>query len=356
MNYQPVQQTDDSNNLSEGLLSQDAGVGGGHEHVVEQHHYPPNNGGVVMQSVMMQSSSSMMMMEPGHHTHTTTHNDMNTTIIEVNPDDAGPPTTSHLYRGQGLRGETQQGTHYRNGPFAIAFLAQFGIVVLLAFTWGITSLQNQSIEEYDGDDTATTNDGKPKYIPEDDDYISGSGGDSSLLSGLLYLTIVTSLAGIAISAYTLEVMTKYATQIIQLSLFTSCCALSLLIIIILSHGGAEFVAFFWVFILVLTGLYAYQVWNRIPFAAANLTTGLTAIQCNYGICLVGYATCFATYLWVMIWMVAFLGVGYKESICTVTENGSTRCESNVNVISVFLLGLSYFWTAQVLKVCLCVEI
>ena len=284
----------------------------------------------------------------GSHTHA--NNDMSTTIIEVNPDDAGPPTTSHLYRGQGLRGETQQGTHYRDASFAVAFLAQFGIIVLLAFTWGITSLKNQSIIE--DDTTTTTEDGKPKYIPADDDVFDST-GNGSLLSGLLYLTIVTSFAGIGISAYTLELMTKYATQIIQISLFTSCCALSLMIIIILSHGGAEFVAFFWVFILILTGLYAYSVWNRIPFAAANLTTGLTAIQSNYGICLMGYATCFATYIWLMIWMVAFLGVGYKESKCyTVNDEGSTKCESDVNFVSFFLLGLSYFWTAQVLKVCM----
>jgi hypothetical protein len=107
------------------------------------------------------------------------------------------------------------------------------------------------------------------------------------------------------------------------------------------------VAFFWLFMLVLTCLYSYSVWHRIPFAAVNLRTALSAIQTNYGVCMLAYGVAMLANVWVIFWILAFLGVSYKESTGTSCEDG--YCKVNVDPISFVLLIISYYWTSQVLQ-------
>jgi hypothetical protein len=331
MDYRPVA-TNDTNLLSEGLLDN----GGGDYEIANS---------AMMQTVMMNSTapgSSMGGAFPpripdNHYT------------IEVNPDDAGPSIL--LQRGVtggggggAFRGEAQQGTHFRDAPFAIGFILHLVVILFLAFSWGLGSLNGM------GDDDASSyeysSDDKPAYTPSDFD--AGSVHPRYTSRGLIYLCFLTSLAGLGISAASLELMTRHAEQLIQSSLIVSCILLGVMVLSLMAQG-AELLAFFWIFILALTGLYAYSVWNRIPFAAANLTTGLTAIKANYGICLLGYLMCFVTYLWVLIWTLAYVGVSYKESGGCITE-GDRICMSQMNTPSFLFLVFSYYWTSQVVKV------
>lgn len=238
-----------------------------------------------------------------------------------------------LQAGQGLRGENQT-PEYRDAPFAIGFVAHLVVVLYLSFSWGIGALKQ--------DDTTgsyQTDDDKPAYNPND-------GDDSVSLSGLLWLCLLTSLVSIGISAASLELMTRHAEQLIQISLITSCGILGLIVIFMFANQAALGIAFFMLFWLVFTGWYAYTVWNRIPFAAANLQTALSAIQTNYGVCLLAYVIAFVANIWLLLWSLAFIGVSYKESTC---QDGV--CQSNMDPFSFFLLVISYHWTNQVLKVC-----
>jgi hypothetical protein len=239
-----------------------------------------------------------------------------------------------LQAGQGFRGENQT-PEYRDAPFAIGFVAHLMVVLFLSFSWGIGALKQ---DDTTGTSSYQTDDDKPAYNPDD-------GDDSVSLSGLLWLCLLTSLASIAISAASLELMTRHAEQLIQISLITSCGILGLLVMFMFANQAA-LVAFFMLFALVFTGLYAYTVWNRIPFAAANLQTALSAIQTNYGVCLLAYGIAFVANIWLLLWSLAFIGVSYKESTC---QDGV--CKSNMDPISFFLLVISYHWTNQVLKVC-----
>jgi hypothetical protein len=226
-----------------------------------------------------------------------------------------------LQAGHGIRGEAQA-PEYRDGPFAIGFIAHLVVVIILAFSWGTGSLKPES----------------------ESDNSQPSGDDSVSLHGLLWLCFLTSLASIAISAASLELMTRHTEQLIQLSLITSCSILMVVAVAMFAIGAAG-VAFIWLFLLVLTGLYAYSVWNRIPFAAANLRTGLSAIQTNYGVCMLAYGVAFCANFWVLTWILAFIGVTYKESTCS-----DGVCKSNMDPVSFVLLVISYHWTSQVLKV------
>jgi hypothetical protein len=78
--------------------------------------------------------------------------------------------------------------------------------------------------------------------------------------------------------------------------------------------------------------YAGAVWVRIPFAAANLNTALTAVKANMGLTVIAY-------------LVMFLGLGW--SILWFTGLGGALSSSNGGLL--FLLFLSYYWTNQVLN-------
>jgi hypothetical protein len=248
-----------------------------------------------------------------------------------------------LQSGHGLRGEQQQPGVFRDLPFAIAFLLHVIIVFLLAFGWGIGSLSKEVTYE-SNNGSGSYNNNNTDYKP---DYHSSDAAATVNQSGILWLCLFTSLASLGISALALELMTRHAEQLIQMSLFASMALLTLLVIVLFGNG-AEGIGFLWLFILILTGLYAYSVWHRIPFAAANLATGLEAITTNSGVCMIAYAVAFCGNLWVMVWALAVVGVNFKEATCSADTPGV--CQDSMNSISFCLLLFSYYWTSQVLKV------
>jgi hypothetical protein len=146
------------------------------------------------------------------------------------------------------------------------------------------------------------------------------------------------------SAVSLQLMTHHAETLIQSSLIASCGFMTLLVVAFFMDGVVA-MGCVWLVVLAITAMYAYTVWYRIPFAAANLRTALSAIQTNAGVCILGYGIALLANVWVVIWFLAFIGVSVKESKCS---NGV--CErNNMNGISILLLLLSYHWTSQVIK-------
>ena len=75
-----------------------------------------------------------------------------------------------------------------------------------------------------------------------------------------------------------------------------------------------------------------QVWSRIPFAAANLNTALTAVRSNLGLTVVAYAMLALAFGWIAIW-----SVGLGEALSA--SSGAV----------VFLLLVSFYWVIQVLS-------
>jgi hypothetical protein len=139
-------------------------------------------------------------------------------------------------------------------------------------------------------------------------------------------------------------MTHHAETLIQSSLIASCGFMTFFVIGFFMDGVTT-IGVLWLLVLAITVCYAYTVWYRIPFAAANLRTALSAIETNAGVCILGYGVAFLANIWVVIWSLAFIGVSFKESSCS---NGV--CEStNMNGISILLLLVSYHWTSQVIK-------
>jgi hypothetical protein len=222
---------------------------------------------------------------------------------------------------------TPQQPEYRDTPFAIAFLIHILLVFFFAVVWGFSALRQP---QQDNDNNATNDDGD-------------SNSSSVSLSGLLWLCSLTCLVSIGISAVSLQVMMNHSEILIQSSLIGSCCFMVVMIILFFIDGVIT-VGICWCILLLITIFYTRSVWNRIPFAAANLRTALSAIQTNGGICILAYGISCVAMIWTMIWSLALIGVSFKESSCV-----GGVCKPHMNIISIVFLILSFYWTTQVLQ-------
>jgi hypothetical protein len=215
----------------------------------------------------------------------------------------------------------------RDGLFAILWYAQIVIVSTIALTWGRSALKLN--EDYK------------------DISIAGNYDDAHLI---FIISLFAALGASVISSVCLGVMWQFSTYLVQLSLVFS--SVNALIVAILSFwagsvvGGMCGLLFF-----ALSVCYAFMVWRRIPFAAANLGTAIHAIKSNYGVMLVAFLIVGVAVIWTSTWTMAFIGVYTKTANCAMDmDNGSIVCQSDPNSFCIFLLLVSYFWTHQVLKV------
>jgi hypothetical protein len=109
---------------------------------------------------------------------------------------------------------------------------------------------------------------------------------------------------------------------------------------------------FGILFFLLSCCYACCVWRRIPFAAANLNTGLTAVKKNGGVFVTSFLITLISFGYLVVWMVAMIGVYAKEVGLCGGGDGS-NCGGNGEVQPswgyMFLLLLALFWTQQVLQ-------
>lgn len=163
--------------------------------------------------------------------------------------------------------------------------------------------------------------------------ISSGGGDVSIdeFNGLFCLIGFTALIAVALSSLTISLMMKYPTEMIKMALIFSTILLLVMAISAFMMGsflsgglGLLFFAF--------TICYVKAVWSRIPFAAANLNTALTAVKSNIGLAFIAYFIMVLAFGWS-----CFFFVGFSNSL-----------NSN-NIGIMFLLLLSFYWVHQVLS-------
>lgn len=235
----------------------------------------------------------------------------------LNPDveeqavlDEEVPETLHI-------GEKQP-SQFRDVCFAILFVVQLVVVLFLAIFWGFPAL---------------------RYGPPEDDN-----AEEVEFSGILYICLISGLVAAAVSALALSFMTRYAHFLVQFSVLFSMFS-SLLMVIIFGfqdNDGAALVAFLF---FAISACYAWTIWHRIPYAASNLVTALTAVRANLGVALVAYGQVLAAVVWSLIWMTSLIGVYSRSAECD--EQGV--CHGSVNGGTMVLYLLSFYWTHQVFK-------
>jgi Plasma-membrane choline transporter len=92
--------------------------------------------------------------------------------------------------------------------------------------------------------------------------------------------------------------------------------------------------------------YAIYHWQRVPFAATNLNTALSALRCTTDIAFLGFGCLLVSFAWIMTWSVAFIGIVNSLSRTGLGHNQHLELEH----ISVCILMLfSFHWTNTVIK-------
>jgi len=251
--------------------------------------------------------------------------DLNTTLIDPEVNDV--PSSPEFTKGE------EQPKSCRDAWAAILFYGNMIAIAVVAGMFGVPAIQ-----KYNKDFDQTLG-----------EAITGAGDMDIYYQGILYSCLIAAGASFLFSGLSLFVMSCCPKFLIQISLLFSLVLSAVMVAVAFFYkqyiAGALGLVFF-----LISLCYAYYVWRRIPFAAANLNTGLTAIKLNAGIVIMSYLITIAGFFYMMLWMVAVVGVYDKEKVTTTThdDGGTTeKSESTVGGGYFFLLLVALFWSQQV---------
>lgn len=155
----------------------------------------------------------------------------------------------------------KQSDSFRDVGAALVFLAHLAILVYMALVHGIRSLTFDA----------------PSYGSTERLYFGGT----------FVVFILATLVALGLTAALVAILTRYVEQLVQLAFIFTIGSTTLLIFAFVGQQYWTGVVLSSI-VLIWGVLYARSVWNRIPFAAANLQVALSAVQSNGGIVLVAY--------------------------------------------------------------------
>ncbi|GMH99868.1 hypothetical protein TrLO_g758 [Triparma laevis f. longispina] len=220
---------------------------------------------------------------------------------------AQSPTRDNVvqnYRNKGV----EQPNRFRDPVFALLFISMIIATVVTSIMYG------PEVGEVDGDEA----------------------------NGWLVVAAIQGVTAIILGLLSLSFMIAFAESLIQITLIGS-------IILCFVASGIMFVeglvggGVIWLMIGLISCLYSYCVWHRIPFAAATLKTGLTAVKSNLGLMVCAIVSLFVAFGWTIWWVVNYLGIAYQEN------GGNDGDASGLNGGIVFALLICFYWAHQVIS-------
>jgi hypothetical protein len=228
--------------------------------------------------------------------------------------------------------------------FAILFYAHLGVIAWITAVYAPA----MAMDVADGVQDAYQN----RFLDEDGggndggDQDNGDGnGEIQFDMAALWLILgVSAVAGFIMSALFLSVMMRFAEGLIKFALWFNIITPLLMAILSLIAGAIPAALMFLLFA-AFSAYYAYVCWGRIPFAAANMRTAVTAVKANFGLTFFAFNSLVLSFFWTLWWAIATVSTIYVTSGCT-PEAG---CETEPRGPLVFGLLLSYYWTVQVIK-------
>jgi len=236
-----------------------------------------------------------------------------------------------------FRGEVQP-TSCKGVVFALLFMVQLVVMCFVGLRYGPDAL------------VATAEDLGPNEGLDDDEALEPLiDGDSSETVTLAYWNIIKmaytcGAFAIIVSACALAFMMAMSRRLVYVALVLSIGVSFAWGTIGIGISPKSFVPITGIIALMLTVGYMFVVWDRIPFASANLTTALSGVGDNLG--LVGVAFFFQFLALVCSIYYSFTFVGLHDAI----SNGDLMDLGDNGKIAVdVLLLVSYYWTYQVLR-------
>jgi len=170
-----------------------------------------------------------------------------------------------------------------------------------------------------------------------------------IFTNLIYIAGLSGVFAMVVSGLTLLLMTGNANKVVQIALVLSITFSFVWGTMGIGLSPQKIVPITGIIALTLSVAYAFMVWDRIPFAAANLHAGLSGILANPGTVFVTFGFQVLALGWSIYYI--YVGGGVYDAIqvgdiCDFDDDASR----NLQYIIYGLLGISYYWTLNVFLV------
>jgi Plasma-membrane choline transporter len=245
-------------------------------------------------------------------------------------------SNSQVYKGEA------QPTRCNDVFFGILFYAHLAVIAWATIAY-LPQMYNMVSDEY----SYNSEGGGGRLLQDNNAQGESNSEEESNVSSLnqIYIYLcVSGVAGVILCSLALSFMMVFAGALIKTALWFNIIVAGILAVLSLLSGVIP-MAIMFSFAFGLSCYYTYVVWRRIPFAAANMTTAITAVRANIGVTLFAYFSLILTFLWSTWWSLSFLSTTFVVSGC----NLEGACETEPNGLLVFAFLVSYYWTAQVIR-------
>ena len=162
-----------------------------------------------------------------------------------------------------------------------------------------------------------------------------------ILTNLIYIAGLSGVFAMVVSGLTLLLMTSIANKIVQIALVLSITFSFVWGTIGIGLSPKKIVPITGIIALTLSVAYAFIVWDRIPFAAANLHAGLSGILANPGAVFISFVFQILVLGWSIYYI--FVGGGVYDAIQVGDIDESYQ---GIEYVYYGLLGISYYWTVN----------
>jgi hypothetical protein len=161
---------------------------------------------------------------------------------------------------------------------------------------------------------------------------------------IIFLASLCGFFAVGVSTLALVLMNFIARRVVQVALFATIGMSFAWGTIGIGLSAKNFVPITGVIALMLSVGYTFVVWDRVPFASANLHAALNAIRDNAGTVLVAFGFQFLALVWSIYY--TFVVVGVYNAV----ENRDLELSQGMTKFVYGSLIVSYYWTFQVLLV------
>jgi Plasma-membrane choline transporter len=161
-------------------------------------------------------------------------------------------------------------------------------------------------------------------------------------NALLAIVGLAGVLGCIFSSLAMGLMIRFAEGLIKTALIFNVVLFALVALLSLalgSVGGALMTGMLCAF----SAYYVCMVWSRIPFAATNLVTAVTAVQANIGLALYAYLSLILLFGWSIWWSITTISTILVLGDC----DADGECENETSFLVLFAFVFSYYWTVQV---------
>ncbi|KAL7520520.1 hypothetical protein ACHAWX_005241 [Stephanocyclus meneghinianus] len=238
----------------------------------------------------------------------------------------------------------------KDAPFAAVFWAQFALVAVGALRDRMMGGETSGVrgEDYDPFEGLHSDDVVISFRGEEAAALERGGlgeeGGISRIDFVNVVQLVTIAGGYAslCSLLALGFMMMLSKNILHVMLIFTVGVSLVWTVVGFTVSAGWIVPLAGGVALLLSFFYTVVVWDRIPFAATNLSVALKGMRSALDIPLMGVCVLIVSFLWTIWWICSFVGVFDFLEECEQLSNDW------LVVVIVFYL-FSYYWTIQVIK-------